>query len=256
MTARFGSLLALVALAACGPKNVRDIVGQPIADHAARIAVAEPMFLNARLQQQEEGPKTDMDVWRSNTWVGRIWFGGGYDLIPEEGDQIRSIDVTLDENEAFTEQVRQWVKDVSPVILADAGYELASPVGEVQFSTPERREQRGTIEFDGKDNVNLPRFDLVPGPPISPGVKTDADAIFVPVVVSYYAHNAGWFIGQEDGSWGGARLRLYWSLVAPDDGQVLGWGEVGTRIDEMRLASPNRQQQQDLLLTVEAEAAE
>ncbi|MEM6931822.1 MAG: hypothetical protein AAF602_33125 [Myxococcota bacterium] len=238
-----------------GSKNVRDVVGQPLSQpEGARIALADPVFLHSTLELEGSGEARDLNQWRANTWVGRIWFSGGYEILPEEGNQVRSVELELSDADEMGKLAREWVEQAAPAALTEAGYTVVAPVGPISVSAPEQRFVRGTVAFDGKDNVNLPRFDLVPGAPLAPGVETEADGIFVPVVVNYYAHNAGWFVGQEDGVWAGARMRVFWSLVAPDDGAVLGWGEVATTTKVDRMASPNRQQQQDLLLTVEAEA--
>ncbi len=257
MLTRSGLLWGALLSAACaGTKNVRDVVGQAHAlPGGARIAVADPLFYADLVEIESEEAERDLDEWRANAWVGRIWFAGGYEILPEEGNQVRSVEVELSDRGVMRAQVAEWLDQTVPAALAETGFVVAEPVGRVAVSRPEQRNIRGTTAFDGGDNVNLPRFDLRPGPAVSPGVETPADSIFVPIVVSYYAHNAGWFVGQEDGTWAGARFRLFWSLVSPDDGSVVGWGEIATNTKREALASPNRQQQQDLLLAVEADAA-
>jgi len=255
MLARVLIPIAVAGCAGKSPLDVRDVVGQPLAQPAgARIAVADPVFLYARVDVEGEGAERDMEVWRANYWVGRIWFAGGFEILPEEANQVRSVVVELTEQDRYLPFVTQWVETAVPAALTAAGYELAPPVGAVAIHDPIRREIRGTTELDGSDNLNLPRFDLTPGPAVPPGVDTDADGIFVPIVVNYYSHNAGWFVGQEDGCYAGARMRVFWSLVAPDDGSVMGWGEIATSTKVYRLTTPNRQQQQDLMLAVETDA--
>lgn len=255
MSFRFALIPLCALVIGCAPKNSRDVLGLAITAPPARVAVAEPRFYVDVRDVDAPAAPDDMDVWRDNLWVGKIWFAGGYELLEEENNQIRSVEVVLSEAPLYREQALRWAVETSERALRKAGFEVAPAVGPAALTLPTRRDVRGTVALDGGDNINLPRFDLAPGAAVTPGVDTDADAIFVPVVVNYYAHNAGWFIGQEDGCWGGARLRLYWALVAPDDGRLLGWGDLATRIDELRLASPSEQQRQDLLLEIEAEAA-
>ena len=246
-------LVLISVLAACAPKPgaVRDVLGKP-APAVARVAVAPPRFLG-----DLERPADDMQAFRAGTWVGSIWFGGGYEILEEEDNQIRSVQVDLGDAETYRPLALEWLDRAIDAGAAAAGWQLVpldvDPATLVD--TPVRSNIRGTVKGDGRDNVNLPRFDLRPAPRARAVPLEGVDAVLVPIVVQYYAHNGGWFIGQERGTWAGARLRLLWSLHAPD-GALLGWGEVGSRAVSSELASPNRQQMQDLLLEVEAEASQ
>ena len=244
----FAMLLAAV-LGGCATKsNVRDHVGLALPETRGRVVVAPAVFLH-----NVEATSDDLARFRSSTWVGSIWFGGGYEVMPEEEYQIRSVDVVLQDDEQYEAQVAQWAVGAMEEAARDAGWQVVPYRGDPpQVSPPERRNLRGTVSFDGDDNLNLPRFDLVPSSdPIAP--VQGVDGVLVPTVVHYYAHNAGWFIGQAGGTWAGARLRLLWSLY-DSEGALVSWGEVGTKSSEERLATPNRQQLQDALLEAEGVA--
>ncbi len=119
---------------------------------------------------------------------------------------------------------------------------------------PVRRRVRGTHPADGTDNVNLPRFSLEPSA-LVPGSVEGVDQVLVPLVVRYYSHNGGWFLGQEYGCGMGARLRVMWTLYDNASGAPLAWGEVDARELDNRVASPSSAQLEDALLEVEAAVA-
>lgn len=242
-------LIVLMLVVGCTPRNVRDVLGMAPDLAGDRVVILEP----ALLAELESAPD-DMSRFRAGTWVGTIWFDGGYEIMAEEQNQVRSVNVALSGAESFTPQGRTWATKALSDAAQAAGWQVVpSEAAGWRVGAPTRTTIRGTVKHDGDDNLNLPRFDLAPGP-ITTAEGLGADAVIAPVLVHYYAHNAGWFVGQEKGSWAGARVRVLWSLHAADDGRVLGWGDVGTRGEQEKLASPNQQQLQDLLLMAESEA--
>lgn len=244
-------LLVMLGLVACSKTNVRDVVGLAPTLAGNRVAVAEPQWL-----RDLEAPVDDMGSFRANTWSGTIWFRGGFEVLPEEDNQVRSVEVDLGDAEAYRTQARRWAIDTVQSAARAAGWQVVgAELPSLDVVAPERQGIRGTVPFDGDDNLNLPRFDLVPRPLTVGDPIEGVDAVLVPVLVHYYAHNSGWFIGQEKGTWAGARVRLLWSLYEASSGALLGWGDVGTKAETEALASPNRQQLEDLLLEAESEAA-
>jgi hypothetical protein len=126
----------------------------------------------------------------------------------------------------------------------------AAPVDPGGWPAPRRRDLRGSGPLDGRDNQALPRFELSPAPWPEAPVPDGAVGLLVPVIVHYYAHNGGWFLGQTYGSARGARARVLWARHAPD-GAVEAWGEHEVRVEEHGVFSPNRAQVQDLLIDAE-----
>lgn len=243
-------VLLIVALAGCAAKNVRDVVGMAPPAPGLRVAVAPAVTLH-----DLESPDDDMASFRASSWVGSIWFAGGYEVYPEEQNQVRSVDITLGDHAAFEAQGVAWATQALEAAAGQAGWQVVpfSGPSDGWIAAPTRRPIRGSVPFDGDDNLNLPRFDLVPGD-LDAAAFSAADGVLVPILVHYYAHNAGWFIGQQEGTWAGARIRVLWSLHDAASGTLLGWGDVGTKAPTDARANPNRQQLQDALLQAEAEA--
>ncbi len=236
----------------CGEKNLRLALGPPLAAAPASIALAPPVLL---AEHQRTEP---MEAFRSGTYIGSIWFSGGFEIMPEEDDQVRSVGVDLKHPEAYVEQVRQVVGDGFATLLTDhqlSWQPLDHDVGRA-YSSPRRIPVRGTGPFDGEDNQNLPRFDLQPLP-LDPGelpeLPPGTSAVLIPTVVHYYTHNGGWFVGQDNGCSAGARMRVLWGLHDAHDDRVLTWGEAGVQHLQEFHYSPNTAELQDYQLIVEAE---
>ncbi len=245
-------LAASLALGSCGgPKNLHLAAGPPLAAPLPGIALAPSVFLMEKLR---------MDAWEAfhqGYFTGNIWFSGGYELMPEEDNQVRSVGVDFAEEVPYSQQAAQITEDSFASLLTEHSVSW-QPVGQAvdrAVVAPRRVPIRGTGPFDGEDNQNIPRFDLTPLaldagslPELPPGTQ----AILVPIVVHYYTHNGGWFVGQTNGCPAGARLRVLWSLHDSGDGRVLTWGEVGVQHLQEYYYSPNAQELQDYLLAVEA----
>ena len=248
-------LCAGIVITACGgPKNLHLALGPPMAAAPSNVAMAAPILL-AEHQRLEP-----MEAFELGYYIGNIWFSGGFEMMPEQDNQVRSVGVDLRDPEPYGDQVRRVVTDTFGRLLTE--HELAwQPVQtgvERAFASPRRVPLRGSGAFDGQDNQNLPRFDLQPQPldvgelpKLPPGTAT----LLVPTVVHYYTHNGGWFVGQGQGCAAGARLRVLWALHDATDGQVLTWGEVGVQHQQEYFYSPNSAELQDYQLIVEAELA-
>ncbi|NOY26178.1 MAG: hypothetical protein GXP62_09935 [Oligoflexia bacterium] len=276
-------LVGTVALTpACAGAHRYDIVtlSGPPRGEPASLAVAPAVLLDAGqidlapdgavyrsrpfTPEQEHGPplppptpqqKALLNVFYANLFVGKIWHGGGYELLPEVGNQVRSLGISLSLQRPYAEQAQQWTDDTIAAVLTERGASW-TPVGssiEAALAPPRRTSVRGTQALDGEDNQNLPNFTLIPtalDPAALPKGIT-ADQILVPIIVHYFAHNGGWFLGQADGCPAGARFRILWVLYDVASGRVVTWGDISTRYVEPYFYTPNDVQLQDYLIQAE-----
>lgn len=202
-----------------------------------------------------EGPFED------NLTVGHVQLSGGYIVSDTEmGMQYRSKEVEIRATDAYAEQARTWLDETVRAVLADEGIRTVriaalSPSG---LPPPRRTEVRGSGPLDRRDNQNLPRFELTPQPldaqmrEALPDLQ-GATLLLVPMVVYYYSHNGGWFVGQTYGCAGGARVRVLWTLYDPQTGALLHWGDIEARHVDEYVSSPNSSQVDDYLIAVETE---
>ncbi|MEB3223403.1 MAG: hypothetical protein VKS61_15110 [Candidatus Sericytochromatia bacterium] len=207
----------------------------------------------------EVGPAVQqamLGVFYANLYVGKVWHNGGFELLPEVGNQVRSLGLGFSQQGEYAQQVQEWTNAALGEVLTLGGtaWSLAPSSVEAALVAPLVRKVRGTGPLDGEDNQNLPRFTLEPQP-LDPAAlpAIDAPALLVPMVVHYYAHNGGWFVGQAQGAPAGARFRLLWVLHDTKTGAVRTWGDVSARHVEPYFYTPNDVQLQDYLLQVEAQ---
>lgn len=201
-----------------------------------------------------------LDVFYANLFVGKIWHGGGYDMLPEVGNQVRSLGLTFSHQRSYAEQALAWVDQTLAGLLATptSPAQTLSASVEAALQPPRRTSLRGSQGLDGQDNQNLPGFTLEPQPldPALLPADIPAERLLVPLIVHYYAHNGGWFVGQAQGCPAGARFRLLWVLHEVATGAVITWGDISARYVEPYFYSPNDTQLQDYLLQVEARVQE
>lgn len=239
-------LALLSLLAGCAaPLQSLSRVEKP--DRVDLVAVADPVFL------ADVPGAVDGDVLWAGAWVGDVLFAGGY--VEEERDgglEHRSRDIALGQEETYRRQIRDVVSGCLGDALGPEGrkWVAAGAVDPGRVPPPRRRDMRGTGAEDGHDNQALPRFELTPGPMEGVALPAGADALLLPIVVHYYAHNGGWFLGQTYGNSGGARVRLLWTLYGPD-GRVLGYGDHQAKYEDHGNFSPNSAEVQDYLIAVE-----
>ncbi|RME23080.1 MAG: hypothetical protein D6798_14260 [Deltaproteobacteria bacterium] len=196
-----------------------------------------------------------LDVFYANYYVGKVWHSGGYEYLPEVGNQVRSLGLRFSQQAAYAAQAQEWTDATMGEVLTERGVSWSPVTASVEsaLQPPRRRTVRGTGPLDGEDNQNLPRFELIPQP-LDPGAlpEIDADTLLVPIIVHYYAHNGGWFVGQSRGCAAGARFRLLWVLHDSRTGAVRTWGDIAARYVEDYFYTPNDVQLQDYLMAVEA----
>lgn len=196
-----------------------------------------------------------LDIFYRNLYVGKVWMGGGYDMLPAIGNQVRSLALTFSLRTDYAAQAQSWADQTLADVLGQREL-VVDPLPtsvEAALTAPAIRTIRGSGPLDGHDNQNLPRIELTPAAldPSALPQGIDAPVVLVPMIVHYYAHNGGWFVGQAEGCPAGARVRLLWVLHDTGTGAVLTWGDVSARYVEKYFYSPNDVQLQDYLLAAE-----
>lgn len=249
-----GALAVGVLLSACGKQARLEaqaslIDGRgPALPEGQALAVAPAVLLHTLPEAVERDPFHD------NSLVGNIWFSGGYEILEEEGHQPRSVSYTIDREAEYAEQVRAWVDAELRPLALDAGYAASTLEQAVQPAAPIRRKERGSNVLSGKDNRNLPVWSYEPRAlPEDARAGLEGQAVLVPVVVHYYTHNGGWFVGQEQGTPAGARFRLLWAVYDGGSGAVLAWGDAGARRVIPYHYTPSAVELEDLQLAVEGD---
>lgn len=116
---------------------------------------------------------------------------------------------------------------------------------------PERVRLRGLHPDDGHDNLNLPRTVLAPGPVPAIPEGLGARWLLVPYLRSYYVHNAGWFIGQDEGCMAGARVDVFLVLYDLAEGRAAWWMEATGRHIQPHVGQPSTAEQEQYLLWAE-----
>lgn len=244
--------LLLQAVLGCGwyakPPKVFLDEGPEAPRKLGTVALADTVLLT-----ELEGLEGE-DAFRRGIYVGNVIMRGGYvtEDDPEYGMQVRAKEYDFGSQAEHADTVRTWSDAAFAEMLQDG--KVVYRRAEVSVPEPRRARVRGSHPQDGTDNVNLPRFSLEPEP-LAPNSVEGVDQVLVPLVVRYYSHNGGWFIGQEYGCGMGARLRVLWTLYDNASGAPIAWGEVDARELDNRVASPSSAQLEDALLSVEAAVA-
>lgn len=211
-----------------------------------------PGVVEQGLQNESDAAPTVLDPVRDaaflrNEFIGNIRFGGGY---------IRTGDVALDARARFIEfnsqdtyrtQATRWLQGAVIALLDDRSIPFAPVEG---AAAAERVVRRGMHAEDGRDDLNVPRTDLVPGP-LTP-VDTAHRYVVVPYLRAYYSHNGGWFVGQEYGCMAGARIEVTLALVDTTSNRSVWWSAVTGRHLDLRVAQPSTAELDQFLLWAEA----
>ncbi len=218
------------------------------------IAVAPPILLS------DVPGAVEKDAFAEQMIVAHVHLSGGYiELETERGIQYRSKNVELGAEEAMRAQVQRWLQPVvRRIVEARVGTRarFLSEFDPAALPAPRRRYARGSGPLDMRDNQNLPRYALE-AVPLTDAARSHLPALegarwlLVPVVVYYYSHNGGWFIGQTLGTGGGARGRIFWVVYDLKSGNPVDFGEVEARRVEKYVFSPNSAQIEDYLLSIE-----
>jgi hypothetical protein len=245
------SIVAIVlGLEACSVAKMSrvEVSHRPIRTQVSQVALAEAVLLQDLMDLEGSDP------FRSGVYVGNLVFSGGF--ITEQHDvglQNVSKNVAYEAEELYRAQVVALVGDMMGDALDTHRQVTWQPTTLPLALLPPQtfRPVRGTHEEDGSDNVCLPRFDLEPTPlpaevlgSLPPGI----DAVIIPLVVLYYTHNGGWFLGQTYGNSAGARIRVMTVTYDAKSGAPMGHMDVTTRFLHEEVFQPNSGQLEDFAM--------
>ncbi len=248
-----GLLLLFVLLPACASSHlsVREDGGRGRLDR--RLAVAPAVLL------KDVPGAIELDPFTDGLHVGHLHMSGGYVVLEtDRGMQHRSKNVEPSAEEDYAAEALRWLDSAVAEVIASRRVEAAAlpEIPPSALEAPVRRIRRGSEAGDLRDNQNLPRFDLEPGrlhvsrlPPLPEGTSM----VLVPIVVHYYSHNGGWFLGQTYGTSGGARARVLWVIYDGETGLATRWGDVSARSLSGTM-SPSRAEIEDCLIEAERRA--
>ena len=184
-----------------------------------------------------------------NEYAGNVRMGGGMVRTGAVALEARARLVEFGLQAELQEQGRRWLAGAIDQALDDRGLVHTGVV--VTPTVPVRVPTRGMHEDDGTDNLNLPRLELQA--PVMPTLEGDHAArwLLVPYLRSYYTHNAGWFLGQQNGCMGGARVDTFLVLYDRQSGSVV-WSMAATgRHIEPHKGQPGRAELDQYLLWAE-----
>jgi hypothetical protein len=247
-------LLGFGLLVSCGSQHVQ------IRQEGATGRLEGPLAVAPSVRLNEVPGAVENDPFVDGVHVGHLHMSGGYVILEtERGMQHRSKEVTPSAEESYAAEASRWLDRTVAEIVSERGVEgrPISPIPPSALAPPGRRIRRGSEGDDLRDNQNLPRFELDPGPlevSALEGLPEGTRFVLVPILVHYYSHNGGWFIGQTYGTGGGARIRVLWVVYDAETGQPHSWGEVAARKLDGRRYSPSRAEIEDYLLEVESRA--
>lgn len=186
-----------------------------------------------------------------NDFVGVLRFGGGLVRMGETTLEARARIIEFHQGAEMRAQGSAWLAETVADVTRGAGIVTRAAEG-VAPPPVTRSSVRGSNELDGRDNLNLPRVAVAPQP-MTPGGD---GYLVVPYLRSYYAHNGGWFVGQEWGCSGGARVEALVVVYDRASGQPAWWQvATGRHVEEMK-AQPSRAQLDQFLLYAEDEVEE
>lgn len=185
-----------------------------------------------------------------NDYVGAVRFGGGLIRTGETALEVRARFIEFSAQDELRVQGAAWLDETARALAGTARVPVLAPTAP-PFAPPpmQRKPVRGMNELDGRDNLNLPRVALEPAAATADGAG--ARWVLVPYLRGYVMHNGGWFLGQEWGCTGGARVEAYLVLYDRRTGQAAWWqGATGRYLQEMK-AQPSRSQMDQFLLWAE-----
>lgn len=250
------SALRDAGVAVMGTVLVRDLAAPPVPPPAA------PGVVEQELAQDRFGEATVLDPVRDaaflrNDYVGNVKFGGGLIRTGDVALEVRARLMEFNDQDRLAQQGRAWLDGAVGEALAGRGV-AARPVAPVADLVVERVPFRGLHPDDGRDNLNVPRVDIRPGP-LSEAARAaagDDPYLLVPLLRQYYTHNGGWFIGQEWGTTAGARVEATLVLYDVRRGAPVWWSTATGRHIEPRVGQASRAELDQYLLWSEEQVAE
>ncbi len=185
-----------------------------------------------------------------NDYVGNVRFGGGLVRMGAEALEVRARIIELGFEEDRLALARPWL-DATLAGLTDDLDVVAYTVS--QPPVPTRQRVRELDAYDGRDNVNLPRDELIPGPWLDGPAAVRY--VIVPYLRQYYTHNGGWFNGQQWGCMGGARVEVLLTLYDTQTGRAVWWQNVTGRHIQPQRGQPSRSELDQYRIWAENSAA-
>lgn len=220
-------------------------------------AIAPPTEIEAQLEDQGTLPApTILDpvadaAFLRNELVGNVRFGGGFVRAGAVQLEVRARLIEFAEQERYEDLGRTWLAGALDELL-DGAPAAPAPADPALDRVP----TRGLHPDDGHDNVNLPRTTLVARDLGHPLEAAGADYVLVPYLRNYYTHNGGWFLGQEFGCMGGARVEVLLAVYDADTGAVVWSLAALGRTISARQGQPSRAEADQNLLWAEDEVEE
>lgn len=221
-------------------------------------ALKPPTEIEARLRLGEEylGIPTVLDpaepqsaAFLRNDYIGAVRFGGGLIRTGETALEVRARLIEFSAQPDLRQQGAAWLDETARAVLAGSKVPVLAPAGGFVPPPVIRRPIRGFNEEDGHDNLNLPRVAIEPA-----AAEPGADGprwVMVPYLRGYVMHNGGWFLGQEWGCPGGARVEALLVVYDRRSGQPAWWqAATGRHIQEMK-SQPSRAQMDQFMLWAE-----
>lgn len=184
-----------------------------------------------------------------NDYIGAVRFGGGLIRTGETALEVRARLIEFSAQAELRTQATAWLDTTARDLLTANRLPELRPTAPVDAPTVGRVPVRGANELDGRDNLNLPRVSLEPMPIAAS--ETGPRWLLVPYLRGYTMHNGGWFLGQEWGTPGGARIEVLIVVYDRRSGQPVWWqSATGRHVEEMK-AQPSRAQMDQYLLWAE-----
>jgi len=170
---------------------------------ANKILIQKPL-----LMQSITNTKDLKKSYETSQYIGFIYFSGG--LVREQRDigvQVSTKSIDLKNQKDLVEMAENGIlsileEEISNKSIASSKVSLDKP-----FQSVKSKKDYNPTEENGQDNLNSPRMvyemeinrSSLPKP-------SEGDFLIIPIIQYYYAHNAGWFIGQDWGCMAGVRL--------------------------------------------------
>ena len=228
---------------------VQDLASDPLPP------LKPPSEIELRLRSGEEhlGEPTVIDPANAahasflrNDYVGAIRFGGGLIRTGETALETRARFIEFSAQGELRAQATAWLDETTTNLVV--GHKIPALPHDPALSAPAvaRKAVRGANELDGSDNLNLPRIAIEP---LSMAASSEgARWVLIPYLRSYYVHNGGWFLGQEWGCTGGARVEAMLVVYDRRTGNPAWWqAAAGRHVQEMK-AQPSRAEMDQFLL--------
>lgn len=272
-------MIALLTLIACGPRVptaydvsgegpdwgdlrrqgvavapvvfVRDLPAPPLPEPPAPGRIEEGVQVEFLEEPTHLDPVRDAAFLR-NDYVGNVRFGGGFVRTGDVALEVRARLIEFSAQDAYAELAGRWLADSVAAALSERDVP-ARPIDLRVVPPVEHVARRGLHPDDGRDDVNLPRTDLRPLP-LPEDARAGAGAepwVLVPYLRSYYTHNGGWFLGQQYGCMGGARIEATLVLYDVATGRPAWWMSALGRHLQPRRGQPSRAELDQYLLWAE-----